>query len=123
MAPIVPFLTEYVWGILRGVQDADSVHLTTWPGARPGDWWTGGFSAQMALFPSARGAGQGRARAAASPGHPPSRSPRALVGRRGEMFADPARRACGAPGSQRAQPSAAWTRSARSPMNLVDPTS
>jgi isoleucyl-tRNA synthetase len=31
MAPIVPFLTEYVWGILRGPEDPDSVHLTTWP--------------------------------------------------------------------------------------------
>ena len=31
MAPIVPFLTEYVWGILRGPEEPDSVHLTTWP--------------------------------------------------------------------------------------------
>src|SRR5262249_11190144 len=36
MAPIVPFLTEYVWGILRGEQDADSVHPTGWPGPAPG---------------------------------------------------------------------------------------
>ena len=36
MAPIVPFITEYVWGIMRGEQDADSVHLTTWPSAAPG---------------------------------------------------------------------------------------
>jgi len=36
MAPIVPFLTEYVWGILRGPEDPDSVHLTSWPHADPG---------------------------------------------------------------------------------------
>ena len=35
MAPIVPFLTEYVWGLLRGPEDPDSVHLTTWPVAGP----------------------------------------------------------------------------------------
>jgi isoleucyl-tRNA synthetase len=33
MAPIVPFLTEYVWGILRSPEDPDSVHLTSWPTA------------------------------------------------------------------------------------------
>jgi isoleucyl-tRNA synthetase len=31
MAPIVPFLTEYVWGILRSADDPDSVHLAGWP--------------------------------------------------------------------------------------------
>ncbi len=36
MAPMVPFLTDYVWGILRGPEDPDSVHLTTWPAADPG---------------------------------------------------------------------------------------
>ncbi len=36
MAPIVPFLTDYVWGILRGPEDPESVHLTTWPVADPG---------------------------------------------------------------------------------------
>jgi isoleucyl-tRNA synthetase len=36
MAPMVPFLTDYVWGILRGPEDPDSVHLTTWPDAGPG---------------------------------------------------------------------------------------
>jgi isoleucyl-tRNA synthetase len=35
MAPIVPFLTDHVWGILRGPEDPDSVHLTTWPEADP----------------------------------------------------------------------------------------
>src|SRR5690348_4791892 len=36
MAPIVPFLTDYVWGILRGPHDPESVHLTTWPSLDPG---------------------------------------------------------------------------------------
>jgi isoleucyl-tRNA synthetase len=35
MAPIVPFITEYVWGILRAGEGPDSVHLTTWPVADP----------------------------------------------------------------------------------------
>jgi isoleucyl-tRNA synthetase len=35
MAPVVPFLTDYVWAILRGPEDPDSVHLTSWPPADP----------------------------------------------------------------------------------------
>jgi isoleucyl-tRNA synthetase len=35
MAPVVPFLTDYVWAILRGPEDPDSVHLTSWPSADP----------------------------------------------------------------------------------------
>ena len=31
MAPITPFLTEHVWGVLRGEDAPDSVHLATWP--------------------------------------------------------------------------------------------
>jgi len=31
MAPLVPFLTDHVWGILRSGVDPDSVHLATWP--------------------------------------------------------------------------------------------
>jgi isoleucyl-tRNA synthetase len=31
MAPFVPFLTDYLWGALRGPSDADSVHLSGWP--------------------------------------------------------------------------------------------
>ncbi|MFI6478066.1 isoleucine--tRNA ligase [Nonomuraea sp. NPDC050663] len=31
MAPITPFLTDYVWDVLRGVDAAPSVHLTDWP--------------------------------------------------------------------------------------------
>ncbi len=32
MAPFVPFVTDYVWGVLRGPADAESVHLASWPG-------------------------------------------------------------------------------------------
>jgi len=33
MAPITPFLTDYVWGALRGAGTPESVHLATWPAA------------------------------------------------------------------------------------------
>jgi isoleucyl-tRNA synthetase len=33
MAPFVPFLTDYLWGVLRGPDDAESVHLGRWPAA------------------------------------------------------------------------------------------
>jgi isoleucyl-tRNA synthetase len=77
MAPIVPFLTEYVWGILRGEQDADSVHLTGWP--EPDEELVDRhLSAQMALARRLVELGRS-ARAAASLGiRQPL--PRALVG-------------------------------------------
>jgi isoleucyl-tRNA synthetase len=31
MAPLTPFLTDYVWGILRADGSPDSVHLASWP--------------------------------------------------------------------------------------------
>jgi len=31
MAPIVPFLTDYLWGVLEPGNPADSVHLAAWP--------------------------------------------------------------------------------------------
>ncbi|MFI6812788.1 isoleucine--tRNA ligase [Nonomuraea sp. NPDC050328] len=31
LAPITPFLTDYLWDVLRGVDQAPSVHLATWP--------------------------------------------------------------------------------------------
>src|SRR5436309_15664637 len=31
MAPIAPFLTDHVWGILRAPGSPDSVHLAHWP--------------------------------------------------------------------------------------------
>src|SRR5262249_55552804 len=83
MAPIVPFLTEYVWGILRGEQDADSVHLTGWPEPDPG-LVDRELSARMALTRRLVELGRS-ARAAASLGiRQPL--PRALVGASG--FAD-----------------------------------
>jgi isoleucyl-tRNA synthetase len=33
MAPIAPFMTDYVWGVLRTAEDPDSVHLARWPAA------------------------------------------------------------------------------------------
>jgi isoleucyl-tRNA synthetase len=33
MAPIVPFISDYVWSALRTAEDPDSVHLTSWPSA------------------------------------------------------------------------------------------
>jgi isoleucyl-tRNA synthetase len=35
MAPITPFLTDYVWGVLRRGGEAESVHLASWPSADP----------------------------------------------------------------------------------------
>jgi isoleucyl-tRNA synthetase len=32
MAPIAPFVTDYVWGVLRRPDAAESVHLASWPG-------------------------------------------------------------------------------------------
>jgi isoleucyl-tRNA synthetase len=31
MAPITPFITDYVWDVLKGAAAPDSVHLATWP--------------------------------------------------------------------------------------------
>jgi isoleucyl-tRNA synthetase len=31
MAPFTPFVTDYVWGVLRGADEAESVHLASWP--------------------------------------------------------------------------------------------
>jgi isoleucyl-tRNA synthetase len=32
MAPVVPFVTDYVWGVLRRAGAPESVHLASWPG-------------------------------------------------------------------------------------------
>jgi isoleucyl-tRNA synthetase len=48
MAPLTPFLTDYVWGVLRGAGTPDSVHLAAWPAADPG-LIDEELSAQMAL--------------------------------------------------------------------------
>jgi isoleucyl-tRNA synthetase len=48
MAPIAPFLTDYVWGVLRPADGPDSVHLAGWP--RPASGLIDrDLSAQMAL--------------------------------------------------------------------------
>ena len=31
MAPLAPFVTDYIWGVLRSEGSPDSVHLATWP--------------------------------------------------------------------------------------------
>jgi len=36
MAPLTPFLTEYVWGVLRAADAPGSVHLAPWPAADAG---------------------------------------------------------------------------------------
>ena len=33
LAPFIPFLTDYLWGVLSGPGDPDSVHLAAWPAA------------------------------------------------------------------------------------------
>src|SRR5258706_7462973 len=83
MAPVVPFLTDHVWGILRSGEDPDSVHLATWP--EPGQGLVDReLSAQMGLVRRLVELGRA-ARAASSLGirHP---LPRALAGAPG--FAD-----------------------------------
>jgi isoleucyl-tRNA synthetase len=80
MAPIVPFLTEYVWGILRGPDDPESVHLTSWPSVDSG-LVDRDLSAQMGLARRLVELGRS-ARAAASLGiRQPL--PRALAGAAG----------------------------------------
>jgi isoleucyl-tRNA synthetase len=48
MAPITPFLTDYVWAVLRAADAPDSVHLAAWPAADP-SLIDDGLAAQMAL--------------------------------------------------------------------------
>jgi len=80
MAPVVPFLTDYVWGILRGPDDPESVHLATWPSVNPG-LVDRDLSAQMGLARRLVELGRS-ARAAASLGiRQPL--PRALAGAAG----------------------------------------
>jgi len=83
MAPVVPFLTDHVWGILRSDEEPDSVHLANWP--KPDQELVDQeLSAQMGLVRRLVELGRS-ARAAASLGiRQPL--PRALVGAVG--FAD-----------------------------------
>ncbi|GAA3807266.1 isoleucine--tRNA ligase [Sphaerisporangium flaviroseum] len=48
MAPIVPFLTDYVWEVLRSPGAPSSVHLATWPEVND-ELLDQGLSEQMAL--------------------------------------------------------------------------
>jgi isoleucyl-tRNA synthetase len=48
MAPIAPFLTDYVWDVLRTDGAPDSVHLATWPDVDP-ELLDPELTAQMAL--------------------------------------------------------------------------
>ena len=48
MAPFVPFVTDYVWGVLRRAGAPESVHLASWPAADPA-LIDPELSAQMAL--------------------------------------------------------------------------
>ncbi|MDH2428601.1 isoleucine--tRNA ligase [Sphaerisporangium sp. TRM90804] len=48
MAPLVPFLTDYLWDVLRAPDAPPSVHLATWPEVNR-DLLDPGLSEQMAL--------------------------------------------------------------------------
>jgi isoleucyl-tRNA synthetase len=48
MAPVTPFLADYVWGVLRPGDEAESVHLSSWP-AYDEALIDADLSAQMAL--------------------------------------------------------------------------
>ena len=48
MAPFVPFVTDYIWGVLRRAGAPESVHLASWPAADPA-LIDPELSAQMAL--------------------------------------------------------------------------
>jgi isoleucyl-tRNA synthetase len=48
MAPVVPFVTDYVWGVLRRAGAPESVHLASWP-ALDVSLIDADLSAQMAL--------------------------------------------------------------------------
>jgi len=48
MAPITPFLADYLWGVLRPADAPESVHLASWPTPDP-DLIDPALSSQMAL--------------------------------------------------------------------------
>ena len=97
LAPVIPFLSDYLWGVLRPADAPESVHLASWP-ATDAALIDASLSAQMALARrivelgrSARSAASVRTRQPLS---------RALVGAAG--FAGAARRAA-RPGGVRAE--------------------
>ncbi len=90
MAPVTPFLADYVWGVIRPGDSPESVHLSSWPVHDP-SLIDESLSAQMALVRrlvelgrSARSAASVRTRQPLS---------RALVGATGFAALDPALRA------------------------------
>jgi isoleucyl-tRNA synthetase len=48
LAPITPFLADYLWGVLRPADAPESVHLASWPASEPA-LIDASLSAQMAL--------------------------------------------------------------------------
>jgi isoleucyl-tRNA synthetase len=48
LAPITPFLSDYLWGVLRPADSPESVHLASWPSFDP-ELIDPSLSAQMAL--------------------------------------------------------------------------
>ena len=48
LAPVAPFLSDYLWGVLRPVDGPESVHLASWPSADPA-LISPALSEQMAL--------------------------------------------------------------------------
>jgi isoleucyl-tRNA synthetase len=83
MAPVTPFLADYIWGVLRAEGSPDSVHLASWPAADPG-LIDERLSGQMALVRRLVELGRSaRASAAVRVRQP---LPRALLGAAG--FAD-----------------------------------
>ncbi|WP_106398524.1 isoleucine--tRNA ligase [Actinocorallia populi] len=48
MAPLVPFVTDHVWDVIRSEGSPESVHLATWPEVDP-SLLDAGLTAQMAL--------------------------------------------------------------------------
>ena len=97
MAPVTPFLTDYVWNVLRAGDAPDSVHLASWP-AEDAALIDEGLSEQMAL--ARRLVELGRSARAAAVVRVRQPLARALIGATG--FAWPARRYPGA-GRRRAQ--------------------
>jgi isoleucyl-tRNA synthetase len=64
LAPITPFLSDYLWGVLRPADSPESVHLASWPSFDPA-LIDSSLSSQMALARRIVGLGRS-ARSAAS---------------------------------------------------------
>ena len=80
MAPFTPFLTDYLWGVLSGPAEPDSVHLACWPAADEA-LLDAQLPADMALVRRLVELGRS-ARASSATYGPASRSPAAWSARR-----------------------------------------